>query len=266
MPKPPVFYFTPGNDFLADIIATRFRNNGHEVVMATTVEFEQRLRAGYFRVAVIDSAHKDAFGAAAFIKLRAPQTRVLMLLTPEKVVPTEFRFGGDAALIEPFEVSEVVTAVEELMTQDGRAVSASFPTSDENIEHAKTMLTTLLEGIPSLDEAERFQLHVAFGEAVANAALHGNKSRRDKLVKLLWYNDQNGITLRVTDEGPGFDWKSQLAKRSDNTAIDLARERGGEGKLGGLGMNTMKKVCDLVKYNESGNEVTLMKVLTPPLV
>ncbi|MBI4094960.1 MAG: ATP-binding protein [Candidatus Liptonbacteria bacterium] len=121
------------------------------------------------------------------------------------------------------------------------------------------------------DEKDVGLMELAFDEAIVNAIGHGNLgipkigSREEFLrevlqkqgsapsdltvaVKLNVTRDLAEVTIR--DQGNGFDWQS--ASRSDADAEAEA----------GRGIRLMESFFDEVRFNEKGNEVTLVKRFT----
>lgn len=137
------------------------------------------------------------------------------------------------------------------------------------VSHFQEMLRCL----PLGDETERLRVGIALHEALSNAYYHGNleigssieRSDREALATLANerqlqppYRDRKiaiGISLDrefvrcvVRDEGPGFD--------TSNLAVTLSPE---SMESGGRGIILMHTIMDEVSYNDTGNEVTLVK-------
>ncbi len=132
----------------------------------------------------------------------------------------------------------------------------------------------LLRCLPLGDQAERLRVGVAIEEALTNAYYHGNlevgstvtEVNRKKYIQLAKersglapYRDRK-ITVRaeisrkqatfvIHDEGPGFDF-AQLLDAGDIVEQEQFR---------GRGIVLMRTIMDEVRYNETGNEVTLVK-------
>lgn len=99
--------------------------------------------------------------------------------------------------------------------------------------------------LAGLDADATFRLRVALGEAVANAILYG--SGPGDIVRIDASVEPARLAVRVADEGPGFD----PASVPDPTTGDgIERSRG-------RGLHLLRKLCDEVRFNERGNEVTL---------
>lgn len=139
-------------------------------------------------------------------------------------------------------------------------------------------LQQLLRCMPLGDETERLRAGIAIEEALKNAYYHGSLEvktgvgwpqrkaieqiarerlseepycRRKIHVRAHVTRDQAEFTIR--DEGPGFD-TSQLPDASNPES---------HGKAAGRGVILMRTIMDEVRFNSSGNEVTLVK--RPPV-
>lgn len=94
----------------------------------------------------------------------------------------------------------------------------------------------------------RFNFRVGLTEALANAMLNGNESDPEKRVWLEADLTSDVITIRVTDEGQGFD----PLKVADPT-LPANRRR-----VGGRGIFLIRKLMDEVEFNEQGNSITMV--------
>lgn len=180
---------------------------------------------------------------------------------------TDFRICGDEHIIEPFEVKRLFQIAESVLRRIAQEkilfrqeVLFQFPTMDQHIEKANDFCSKLLLYC-GLDEESQVTLGAAFREALANAAQHGNKYRRDKMLEVLYLLDKQKIILSVTDSGPGFDWQNFVRVGQTADAIGKARQSYKEGRLGGLGIMLMSRCVDKIEYNDSGNVITLTKYI-----
>jgi CheY-like chemotaxis protein len=144
----------------------------------------------------------------------------------------------------------------------------------EFVHHALQLLRCL----PLGDETERLRVSVALHEALLNAYYHGNleigaslggadrqaheQLARQRLQETPYRDRSIRVSARISrmeaifvvrDEGPGFD-VAQLASRLVPDAT-LA---------GGRGIILMRTLLDEVRYNDAGNEVTLVKRRAAP--
>ena len=74
----------------------------------------------------------------------------------------------------------------------------------ENIEVAERALIDLCRRAGCAED-EEYWLVTALREAVANAVRHGNRRDPERLVRIAYTIDNSTITIRVEDEGDGFD-------------------------------------------------------------
>ena len=99
-----------------------------------------------------------------------------------------------------------------------------------------------------------FAVHLALEEAFLNAVKHGNKMDPTKEVKIDYSVDLDRIEISMTDQGEGFE-----------PAL-VADPRHGEGlyKPDGRGLLLMNSYMDVVKYNERGNSVYMVRYKEKP--
>ena len=94
----------------------------------------------------------------------------------------------------------------------------------------------------------RLNFRVGLTEALANAMLYGNGRDPDKKVRVEANLTDGKFTVRVTDEGRGFN----PSTISDPT---LPRNRM---RVGGRGIFLIRKLMDQVEFNERGNSITMV--------
>jgi serine/threonine-protein kinase RsbW len=94
-----------------------------------------------------------------------------------------------------------------------------------------------------------FAIHLSLEEAIVNAIKHGNKNDASKQVVISYHVDRDRLTVRVRDEGTGFD----PCCVPDCTAPDRISVPNGRGIM------LMHAYMDSVSYNDKGNEVQLVK-------
>ena len=106
---------------------------------------------------------------------------------------------------------------------------------------------------------ERANLLVAFKEALTNSERHGNERDAAKMIHIRFSAGESRLAILVDDEGEGFDHRSALQETRTKTALEAARERHKEGRLGGLGIHLMLKCTDYLEFRNGGRGVTLVK-------
>jgi serine/threonine-protein kinase RsbW len=104
------------------------------------------------------------------------------------------------------------------------------------------------------DKDDIFAVHLALEEAFLNAVKHGNKMDPNKEVKIDYSIDLDKIEISLTDEGEGFEPSS------------VADPRYGEDlyKPGGRGLLLMNSYMDVVKFNERGNSLYMVRYKEKP--
>jgi serine/threonine-protein kinase RsbW len=104
------------------------------------------------------------------------------------------------------------------------------------------------------DKDDVFAVHLALEEAFLNAVKHGNKMDPNKEVKIDYSIDLDKIEISLTDEGNGFEPSS------------VADPRCGEDlyKPGGRGLLLMNSYMDVVKFNERGNSLYMVRYKEKP--
>ena len=172
--------------------------------------------------------------------------------------------------MQPFELKQLIKtsqialrrALEERNIYK-QEVLLQFPTLDNHIDKANDICGSLLRNSGLSDEGQ-VSLGAAFREALANAAQHGNKHRRDRMLEVLYLLDNEKITIVVTDSGFGFPWQKYLNINQAGDAIGRARQSHREGRMGGLGIMLMLRCIDKLEYNDTGNVTTLTKYVKKP--
>jgi len=149
----------------------------------------------------------------------------------------------------------------------------SLENDPELIDPLIDLIQQIVFGMQLCDPTGRFRIGIALKEAVLNAILHGNlelksedlddRARRAEIIAARRQDpqytarhidikvavDAKAASFIVKDEGNGFDSSAWL-KADDNTPLDSPR---------GRGLVLMKSFCDVISFNETGNEVTLTK-------
>lgn len=123
-----------------------------------------------------------------------------------------------------------------------------LPNDLRAIERAVSYLIERGQDAGFSEERLRLNLRVGLTEALANAMLYGNCRDPGKRVRVEAQVSPAALTVRVTDEGRGFNPEMV----SDPT---LPRNRV---RAGGRGIFLIKKLMDHVEFNERGNSITMV--------
>ena len=84
------------------------------------------------------------------------------------------------------------------------SISLSVASGLEFVELAETVTATLAR-LAGFDEETAMWISMAVREAVINAIKHGNREDRQKRVEIQYAFNHDGLSIRVTDQGSGFD-------------------------------------------------------------
>jgi serine/threonine-protein kinase RsbW len=123
----------------------------------------------------------------------------------------------------------------------------------ENIEMAQHLCGKLLEGWDLSEETTHWIL-MALREALANAIKHGNAQDLDKRVHLEMDVTDHTLTIRIRDEGAGFDPEAVVDPLAPENRF----------KTSGRGIFYMKTFMDEVRFRQmdgGGMELVLKKDL-----
>lgn len=120
---------------------------------------------------------------------------------------------------------------------------SSDPNNIQQVERLVQQLTDRYR----LDSEKRDNLMISLTEAVTNAIVHGNKQDRSKLVYIRYAQVTEGLSIRVSDQGSGFNYNSL----PDPTCPERICE------CGGRGVFLMNQLCDRMKYLNGGSTVEM---------
>ena len=143
--------------------------------------------------------------------------------------------------------------------------------ADSTASRVSLTLSSTLDSVNTLEQtAEDFATRAGFDEdtapniamavreAAVNAVLHGNAYDPDKQVIASFESNQNGLTIRIIDQGPGLD--------PDGIPDPLAPENILRGS--GRGIFLIRAFMDEVHFRQlhPGTELTLIKHRAPHAV
>jgi DNA-binding response OmpR family regulator len=213
-------------------------------------------------------------------KIRSARSHIRLIILTDKFTPGDvvsaMREGAFSYFSAPFEASELAEMVRAAMAEpcwdDGIEVLSGTPewvTLTARCDRATAdRLVQFLHGIrdPSIPEAEKDQIILAFKEILLNAMEHGGHFDPSQHVEISFIRARRAIACRVKDPGQGFSLE-ELRHAAGSSPDDLfthAKIRDEQGmRPGGFGILLAKKLVDELIYNEKGNEVVLVKYLHP---
>lgn len=208
-------------------------------------------------------------------RLVRPGIRAIFLAdsaTPEAVIAA-MRAEVFAVFARPFDIHQIANLVgkaaeTEDFTEGGirvlgaspnwitLRVSAHLVTADRVVAFMDQLHRRLFTG-ETMD-----QLLLAFREILLNAIEHGAGLDPDKEVRVDAIRTRRALAFYFRDPGPGFRPDTIAHVASDGDPISHMERRKEAGlRPGGYGMLLSRKLVDEVIYNQTGNEVLLVKHL-----
>jgi two-component system OmpR family response regulator len=182
-----------------------------------------------------------------------------------------FAVGANAYLTKPFTIDELDDAIDRALAwRDEMTASAArgeihfeLKSDIKFLEELNGLLSSLFLHTGLSDEAVR-QLTTAVREMGQNAIEWGHRKQFDLVVTVTYRIETDRIVITVKDSGPGFDPR-QLPHAADaenpEKHMDVRDTLGL--RTGGFGILMTRGLVDEFSYNDTGNEVRLVKYLQP---
>jgi DNA-binding response OmpR family regulator len=127
------------------------------------------------------------------------------------------------------------------------------------LQQVNDMLSDLFAHTP-LTERDIKDLRQAVMEMGGNAIEWGHKKNAELVLSIIYRIDPEAVTLIIRDHGPGFNPKQIPHAASDEDPIGHLDVRNDLGiREGGFGIMLARGLVDEFRYNDTGNEVTLIK-------
>lgn len=181
------------------------------------------------------------------------------------------RVGANGYLIKPFTPEQLYQAMDEAIAwhdehrQHGTTGEINFDIRSElnYLAQASDMLADLFAHTP-LTERHIKDLKQAVMEMGGNAIEWGHRKNADLVLRITYRINPNSVTLIIKDQGPGFDPRDLPHAASDEDPIRHLEIRNELGlREGGFGIMLARGLVDRFWYNESGNQVTMVKHFEP---
>jgi DNA-binding response OmpR family regulator len=175
--------------------------------------------------------------------------------------------GANEYVTKPFTVEQLNEAIDRALRwraellQCGASNEIRFELKSDArfLEELNSMLSSLFlySGLPS--ESAR-QLTTAIREMGMNAIEWGHRKHSDLLVNVTYRIEADKVVIQIKDTGPGFDPANvpHAADVEDPTRHMDVRDSLGL-RAGGFGILMAKGLVDELTYNQTGNEVRLVK-------
>ena len=201
----------------------------------------------------------------------------IIVMTSDKTSATVLRsLRGQVYqfLAKPFEANTLINVVENALSEDPSVppievlsankhwVELLVPCERSVVARVQSFLTRLETDLPS-DVMEK--VGYAFRELLNNAIEWGGHLDPNLKVRISYIRTKRLLMYRLDDPGPGFKMEDLQHAAVSNPANDpmahmAVREQKGL-RPGGLGLMLTQQLVDELVYNESRNEVVLIKYL-----
>ncbi len=149
-------------------------------------------------------------------------------------------FSGDAP--QPDDIAIMVLELEDLYD-----LTMTVGTDVLQIRYVINSVLDTLQGFEGLKDP--VTLRLCLEELLHNAMEHGNRCDESKKVYITVKAEPRRATIRVRDEGEGFDYLRQ--KKTNEWVPDVLSERG-------RGLLIVSHYADELTFNREGNEATLV--------
>jgi anti-sigma regulatory factor (Ser/Thr protein kinase) len=221
----------------------------------------------------VTTVDEDLALASELRNLR-PATRIIVLAphaTHAELIDA-IRAHVFACFTPPFDYPEIAAMVSSALDvegwRDGIQVVSGLPhwltlRVSCHLLTADRLVRFITELQPSTPNADRDLLIAAFRELLLNAMEYGAGFDAEKVVEVTAARTARAIVYHFRDPGVGFD-PGELVHAANSASPDAvlaaAAHRAERGlRPGGFGMLIARQVADEIVYNESGNEVILIK-------
>lgn len=183
------------------------------------------------------------------------------------------RVGANGYLTKPFTPAELFETIEKALTwheehqKRGTHGEINFDIRSEltYLQQANDMLADLFAHTPLTDRQIK-DLKQAVMEMGGNAIEWGHRKNAELVLRITYRIDPKSITLIIQDQGPGFNPGNLPHAASDEDPIGHIELRNELGiREGGFGIMLARGLVDDFRYNERGNEVTLVKHFDQPV-
>jgi anti-sigma regulatory factor (Ser/Thr protein kinase)/ActR/RegA family two-component response regulator len=130
---------------------------------------------------------------------------------------------------------------------------------------SRDRLIQFFDEMADLPEEEKGQVAYAFRELLANAIQHGAKFDANQYLEIQYLRGRHAVACRVKDPGQGFNleelYHAAVANPPDDPTRHIRMREAAGLPPGGYGILLSRHLVDELFYNESGNEVIMVKYL-----
>ena len=182
------------------------------------------------------------------------------------------RVGANGYLAKPFTTEGLFRAIDDALawhqehSNNGTAGEINFYVRGEQtyLQQVNDLLADLYAHT-SLTERQAKDLRQAVMEMGSNAIEWGHRKNADLPLRITHRIHPDNVTLIIQDQGPGFDPATLPHAANEEDPIGHLDIRNDLGiREGGFGIMLARGLVDEFKYNDRGNEVTLVKRFERP--
>jgi DNA-binding response OmpR family regulator len=178
-----------------------------------------------------------------------------------------FRVGANAYVPKPYGAEELFRAIADARAwrerMEARQIRGEIHVQINSevafLQEVNDFLMSVTLSSP-FNQEQVLALRQALLEMGQNAIEWGNRHRSEQLVDITYRIHADRVEIVIQDQGPGFD-RSKLphaASAEDPIAHMGVREKLGL-REGGFGLLITDGMVDELRYNDAGNEVTIIK-------
>lgn len=224
-------------------------------------------------VVLLDLTLPDATGFEICHKLKCDRETnlipvVLVALKDDaRQVLSGLRVGSNGFISKPYTREEVKEALDSAIAwrhervEHGDHGEITFTLRSEMtfLQETNDLLSDLFSHTP-LTERQIKELKQVITEMGGNAIEWGHRKNAELPLKIVYRIGADHVKLIITDQGPGFDPRNLPHAACDEDPIQHLDVRNELGiREGGFGIMLAKGMVDEFKYNDIGNQVTLVK-------
>jgi anti-sigma regulatory factor (Ser/Thr protein kinase) len=179
--------------------------------------------------------------------------------------------GANRYITKPFTAEELHKAIQDAFSwledlrRNGTEGEIQFKMQSDTryLEELNHLLGSLFL-FSGLSQQQVKQITTAVRELGTNAIEWGHQKQLNRIVTVDYRIDPQKITIIIKDTGPGFDPQNlpHAASGEDPVGHMMVRETLGL-REGGFGILMSRGLVDELSYNETGNEVRLVKYFPP---
>ncbi len=217
----------------------------------------------------------DGFTICENLKLERQTNLIPIIMITALIAPEDkvrgLKVGANQYLTKPFTGADLNKAIQEVIAwrqdleHNGTEGEVHFhlQSDTQHLDELNHLLGSLFL-FSGLAQHQVKQLTTAVRELGTNAIEWGHQKQKDRIVTVVYRIDPEKVTIVIRDTGSGFNPSNvpHAATTDDPVGHMMVRETLGL-REGGFGILMSRGLVDDLQYNETGNEVRLIKYFPP---